>query len=174
MKQCTAIDVQARGLRRRAEAENGFLGACLVVGAFSMVAALDVLLRSRGFAPEADIAWAVNVGRFVGVGTVLAGGPLLWLYLVVGTCATLALMGRRHSMALVTRCLGHAFVFPLGGMVSSLVLWMVGAPPMMQGVGYMAAMAWGFVALAERGLRTRFQLVGSETADRASRSSRGV
>ena len=114
---------------------------------FSGVNTLGIALRFQFPAVGPGMEWAWRMGVAFGLVVALFAGFLLWLYFVVGAALTLRTSGRVVRLAMITRLVGLAFVFPLIGMTGLLLLWAVRAPPVVFNAVYILSVAWGFAAL---------------------------
>ncbi len=134
-------------LLNRASGRRSLHWSLSVVGAFSVVTAVGVLLTAQLPEPEPGLEGLSQVGVVLGFLLAVGGGFLLWLYLAVGTYLALKVVSRSPTLAKLTRFVGISLIFPLIGRAASLALqgpsfeWLPTTP-------YTLSVVWGIAVLS--------------------------
>ncbi len=135
-------------LNRAADRRRGLAVAMLSVGSFSVAQVLNILLNIEIPQVDESVAWAADAGLVIGAAVALLGGFVAWLYLSFGIFIIIRIGATDLSAAQVTRRTGIAFVFPLAGLVASVLVGALGAPSLVSNGPYLASGVCGLAVLA--------------------------
>ncbi|MYB19082.1 MAG: hypothetical protein F4Y16_08870 [Holophagales bacterium] len=135
-------------LNRAADRRGGIGLATLMVGVFATAHVVNTLFVIELPQVDESLAWAAAAGRIIGAGVAFFTAFAMWLYLSFGVYFVLRFGTRDLSAAAVTRRTGIAFVYPLLGLVASIIVRVVGLPGVVSNGIYWTAVVFGFAMLA--------------------------